>query len=109
MNPKNWDDRERVLERESKLGSIHTELPSHIRHEHFDEQLTEAINQVRYWMEQTIQDMAIPDNIISFKSSGFDINMDNMPLEKKYRFRFEGSRYIIWKNTDDELVVKEVE
>ena len=60
-------------------------------------------------MEQARQDMAIPDNIISFKSGGFDINVDNMPLEKKYKFKFEGSSYIIWKNTNDELVMKEVE
>ena len=53
--------------------------------------------------------MAMPDNIISFKSGGFDINVDNMPLEKKYKFKFEGSSYIIWKNTNDELVMKEVE
>ena len=51
--------------------------------------------------------MAIPDNIISFRSNGFDIDVDNMPVEQKYSFRFESSRYIIWKNADDELVVKE--
>ena len=107
---RNWDKSEKVLDSEFKLRSIHGDVPLGAENKHLAEHLNNIISEVEYLMSKTeSQDMAIPDNIISFRSGGFDINMDNMPVDKKFRFRFEGSRYVIWKNTDDELVVKEVE
>ena len=115
---KNWDEQEQELNSESQLQSIHKEHLHGISDEPLDEKLTEIINSVQYLLDQRKLhaesdahnlDMAIPDNVISFRTNGFDINMDNMPVEEKYRFRFEGSRYVIWKNTRDELVVEEVD
>ena len=53
-------------------------------------------------------DMAVPDNVISFSTGGFEINMNEMPVGKKYRFRFEGSRYVFWKDSGGNLVMREV-
>ena len=46
--------------------------------------------------------------IIEFTNSGFDVNMNNMIADKQYVFLFKDSKYMIWKNTSDELVLKEI-
>ncbi len=46
--------------------------------------------------------------IIEFTNSGFDVNMNKMVTNKQYVFSFEDSKYLIWKNTSDELVLKEI-
>ena len=54
--------------------------------------------------------MPVTDDIISFRTGGFDINVDNMKVGQKYRFKFENSRYVFWKDEEDgDLKVKEVE
>lgn len=120
MNPKNknWDARERHLENEPELQSVYDESFSDADDEISLTERNSMFNEIRYLnnkirhlieLDARNHSMAMPDSIISFRSNGFDINVDNMPVEKKYRFRFEDSRYIIWKNADDELVMKEMD
>ena len=46
--------------------------------------------------------------IIQFMDVGFNINMNEMISEKQYLFSFEDSKYLIQKNKNDELVIKEI-
>ena len=48
-------------------------------------------------------------NIIKFTNTGFDINMNNMIHERRYLINFEDSKYIICKNSSDELTVREID
>ena len=117
LKNRNWDAKERDLDNEPVQYT--TEKPSsNARDEAFRREVSRSIariqnvtNQIRLRIELDARNssMAVPDDIISFRSSGFDINVDNMPVEKQYSFRFEDSRYIIWKNVDDELVMKEID
>ena len=52
---------------------------------------------------------AIPENIIEFSQKGFTVDLNAMMPEKRYRFRFDGSRYEIWRNADDALELLELE
>ena len=113
---KNWDARERRLDDVPELQSFHKGRLRDVSDEASGAELIRILRRIQYLTDRIKQraesfsrysDMAIPDNIISFRSNGFDIDVDNMPVEQKYSFRFESSRYIIWKNADDELVVKE--
>ena len=52
---------------------------------------------------------AIPENVIEFNQNGFTIDLNAMMLEKRYRFRFDGSRYEIWRNENDALELLELE
>ena len=48
------------------------------------------------------------DDIIEFTTRGFEIHVPKMEIGKRYRFRFDGSRYEIWRHEDDALEVLEV-
>ena len=52
---------------------------------------------------------AVPENIIEFSQKGFTVDLNAMITEKRYRFRFDGSRYEIWRNADDALELLELE
>ena len=49
------------------------------------------------------------ENIVKFTNTGFDINMNDMIYERKYLVNFEDSKYIICKNSSDELTVREID
>lgn len=80
----NWDRRERQLENTPAQLSEMREMDN-------------------------IQKTAVPENVISFKLDGFDINIDNMDMDRKYRFWFDDTLYEIWKNTNGELEIKEIQ
>ena len=118
LKNKNWDTKERYLENESELQSIPKSQFLDIDDEIIRAEITRILDKMQYLTNQIRQQAelnahnsstAVPDDIISFRSNGFDIDVDNMPVEKKYSFRFEDSRYLIWKNADDELVMKETD
>ena len=52
---------------------------------------------------------AVPENVIEFSQKGFTIDLNAMMPEKRYRFRFDGSRYEVWRNENDALELLELE
>lgn len=52
---------------------------------------------------------AVPENIVEFSQKGFTVDLNAMMPEKRYRFRYDGSRYEIWRNADDALELLELE
>ena len=107
----NWDSREQELE-----DSI-TAIQQNSRPSNPDKRLERALDIVLHASKELkhqialnaiFQETAIPESVISFRVNGFDINVDGMDVEKKYRFRFEGSLYEVWKNISDELEFKEI-
>lgn len=74
----------------------------------FEDELKTISKQLEYFRNpEEVQDRNIED-IVKFENIGFDINMNNMIQERKYLFSFEDSKYVIWKNSSDELTIKEV-
>ena len=118
LKNKNWDIKERYLENKSELQSVPKSQFPDTNDEIIRTEITRTLDKIQHLTNQIRQQaelnahnssMAVPDDIISFRSNGFDIDVDSMPVEKKYSFRFEDSRYIIWKNADDELIMKETD
>lgn len=49
-----------------------------------------------------------PPDIVSKNDEGFSINMNNMERSKPYMMTFEDSKFVLWKNKDGALVIKEI-
>lgn len=48
------------------------------------------------------------EEIVSIRTDGFGINLNNMERHTRYRFSYEGSEYEAIKNEEGELVLSEV-
>ena len=66
-------------------------------------------NQLRIIKNIGNEDVSDINDIIKITESGFDINMNMMIPEKQYTFTFLDSKYSIYKNQSDELVLSEIE
>ena len=49
-----------------------------------------------------------PPDIVSKNNEGFSIDMNNMEQGRPYMMTFDGSKYVLWKNENGSLVIREV-
>ena len=48
------------------------------------------------------------DNIIQVTDSGYEIDFENMTMDRKYYFTFDGSKYATWKINSYEIALQEI-
>ena len=49
-----------------------------------------------------------PPDIVSKNDEGFSVDTNNMERLRPYMMTFKDSKYVIWKDENDALVIKEV-
>ena len=112
---KNWDKEERILERDMSESqtivedneriNMWRELIETLDSEETMSRVNEFVNILNSKKHDTVY---IAYDVIEFHSNGFRINTNEMDKDKRYRFRFDGSRFEAWKNEHEELVMKEL-
>lgn len=49
-----------------------------------------------------------PPDIVTKRADGFSIDMNNMEPLMPYMMTFEDSKYVLWKNENGALVIREI-
>lgn len=59
-------------------------------------------------ISEQLQNMANNPNIITIKHDGFNVNLNNMIVNKPYIIKYYESTYVAFKNKSLELVITEM-
>lgn len=107
MNNKNWYSYEHILD--SQMQRLTRPIDDNIQpfNNALRNKIIEILETISPYLNEDLT--AVPENVIEFTQKGFAVDLNAMIPEKRYRFRFDGSRYEVWRNADDALELLELE